>query len=323
MLPHLIDFVERAGCDSSSIRQLPGLTDLVDPDVRVPETSVETAWRLAASLTRDQSIGVHLAESLPRGALDLVEYSLRASATVAQGLQRLARYGRVLSDRVAARMESNREAMLLFIRDTGSTALHHGRAEFALAVALKLARDAAGQNITPLRVCFAHPSPEDDSEHQRFFGTRVRFRAGSHSMILSAADAARPIGGADEALSAIVGRRLEKALATRRAEGGGPFGQRVRQMIVSGLGEMVMTPDTLARALAVSVRTLSRRLAEEGATFREVLDDVRREFACALLQDRTLSIADIAFFLQYSEPAAFNRSFRRWTGQAPSSFRNA
>ena len=79
----------------------------------------------------------------------------------------------------------------------------------------------------------------------------------------------------------------------------------------------------VARALTVSDRTLSRRLADEGTSFRGILDDVRREFACALLQDRSLSVGDIAFFLQYSEPAAFHRAFRRWTGQAPGDFRIA
>jgi AraC-like DNA-binding protein len=93
--------------------------------------------------------------------------------------------------------------------------------------------------------------------------------------------------------------------------------------MVEHLGERTPTPETAARALAVSRRTLSRRLADEGSSFRTILDDVRREFACALLQDRSLSIADVAFFLEYSEPAAFNRSFRRWTGQTPRAFRSA
>ena len=53
-----------------------------------------------------------------------------------------------------------------------------------------------------------------------------------------------------------------------------------------------------------------------------MLDEVRCEFACALLQDRGSSVADVAFFLQYSEPAAFNRSFRRWTGRSPRAFRS-
>jgi AraC-like DNA-binding protein len=84
-----------------------------------------------------------------------------------------------------------------------------------------------------------------------------------------------------------------------------------------------LTLDAAATALAVSRRTLTRRLSEEGASFRHILDDVRRDVARALLQDRSLSIADIAFFLQYSEPATFHRSFRRWTGLTPHAFRKA
>jgi AraC-like DNA-binding protein len=148
----------------------------------------------------------------------------------------------------------------------------------------------------------------------------VRFGAGSNSMILSAADAALPMQAADEALVLIVRRRLDKLLTERDLHGPGPLSGRVRRMMVEHLGETTLTPETVTRALGVSRRTLSRRLAEEGTSFRHILDDVRREFACALLQDRKLSIADVAFFLEYSESAAFTRSFRRWTGQTPRAF---
>jgi AraC-like DNA-binding protein len=142
-------------------------------------------------------------------------------------------------------------------------------------------------------------------------------------MILSAVDASLPMQAADEALASVVRRRLDKVLAERDLHSPGPLGGRVRRMIVEHLGETTVTPETVARALAVSRRTLSRRLADEGTSFRNILDDVRREFSCALLQDRSLSVADVAFFLEYSEPAAFNRSFRRWTGQTPRAFRSA
>jgi AraC-like DNA-binding protein len=321
VLPHLIAWVEQQGFDGTSIRRLPGLADLTDPDLRVPEVSVETAWRLATTLTGDAVIGVHVAEWLPRGALDLVEYAFRSSTSLEAGIERLARYGRVLSDRVAARMETHGEGLLLLVRDTGSTALHPGRAEFALTVALKFARESTGAEITPLHVCFAHAAPKDESEHRRFFRGPVRFGAGSNSMTLSAVDAARPMQAADDALSSIVRRRLDKALAERDLQDSGPLSGRVRHQIGEHLGETTVTAATMARALAVSQRTLSRRLADEGTSFRHILDDVRREFACALLQDHSLSIGDIAFFLQYSEPAAFNRSFRRWTGRTPRAFR--
>jgi AraC-like DNA-binding protein len=324
VLPYLSAWLEKQGIDSTSLRRLPGITDLSDPDARVPEATAEAAWRLAAAaVARDSSIGVHVAESLPRGALDLVEYAFRSSASLAAGLARLARYGRVISDRVAARLDTRGEGLLLLVRDTGSTPLHPGRAEFALATALRFAREGTGENITPLRVCFAHAAPHDTSEHRRFFGIPVRFGAGSNSMLVSAADAARPLQGADEALSAVIRRRLEKILAKHHPRGVGPLSGHVRHVIMEHLGASALTAGAIAGELHVSRRTLSRRLSEEGTSFRSILDDVRREFACALLQDHYSSVADVAFFLQYSEPAAFNRAFRRWTGQTPSEFRNA
>lgn len=276
---------------------------------------------MAASLTGDSAIGIHLAELLPRGALDLVEYAFRSSASLGSGLERLARYGRVMSDRVSARAEGNGDCMLLLVRDTGRTPLHPGRSEFALAAALKFAREGTGVHLTPVQVCFSHPAPEDRSEHRRYFRTDVRFDAGSTSMLLSAADAVLPLVGADDGLSTIVRRRLDKLLHERESRHTGTVTSRVKQILVEQLGEKTLTPQLAADMLAISLRTLSRRLADEGTSFRALLDDVRREFACALLRDRSLSVGDVAFFLQYSEPAAFHRSFRRWTGQTPRAFR--
>jgi len=96
---------------------------------------------------------------------------------------------------------------------------------------------------------------------------------------------------------------------------------RVRRVLVERLGQSVLTVDAVATTLAMSRRTLTRRLTDERMSFRQILDDVRRDVARAFLLDRSLSIADIAFFLQYSEPAAFHRSFRRWTGRTPQAFR--
>ena len=323
VLPHLISWVEEQGIDAAPIRALPGMANLTDPDQRVPEASVEAAWRLASGLTHDPAIGVHLAEWLPRGALDLVEYAFRSSASLGTALERLVRYGRVLSDRVAARMDTQGEGLLLGFRDTGASALHPGRSEFALAAALKLARDSTGHDIAPLLVSFAHAAPAEEDEYRRFFRVPVRFGAGSTVMMLSAVDTARPMRGADEALSSIVRRRLDKALAERDRHDEGPFSARVRRLMLEQLGGTTLTPPSVARALAVSNRTLSRRLAAEGASFRDILNDVRMEFACALLQDRTLSVGDVSFFLEYSEPAAFHRAFRRWTGRTPQEFRAA
>ena len=299
LLPHLITLVESRGADAAPMRRLFGRTRLVDPSVRVAEAAAETAWRLAAMLTGDDALGVHFAESLPRGALDLIEYALRSSPSLGDGIDRLARYGRLLSDRVAVRTHRDERSLLFLVHDIATTPLYPARAEFALSVALKLARDCTGADIAPLRVCFAHPAPDDTSEHRRFFHGRVRFAAGSSSMSLSAADAARPMRDADAALAGIIHRRLENALGARDRSSAGTMSTRVRRLLVEHLGQSALTLDAAATALAVSRRTMTRRLAEERASFRQILDQVRGDFARALLQDRSLSIGDIAFFLQY------------------------
>lgn len=321
VLPHLVEWVERHGADASGIRRLLGVVPMEDPDVRVPEPTADAVWRLAAAVTGDDALGVHIAEALPRGALDLVEYAFRSSPSLAGGLERLARYGRVLSDRVAARVDASGGGLRFLLRDTGSTAIHSARAEFGLATVLRLSRETTGTAIVPHHVWFAHGAPIDPAEHERFFGTTVRFGAGSNVLMLGMEDADCPLVGADAALAAIVRRRLEKALSERDVPSSGSLASRVRRLIVENLGQAPLTPDAAARMLAVSRRSLSRRLALEHTSFRTILDEVRAEFARALLVDRSLSIADVAFFLQYSEPAAFHRSFRRWTGQTPGEFR--
>ncbi len=320
--PHLVAWLESQRLDVAKISRLPGIVSN-DPDRRVSETTAETAWRLAATMTNDVAIGVHVAEWLPRGALDLIEYAVRSSRSLASGLERFARYGCLVSDRVAARAESHDRGLQLIIRDVGSSALHPARAEFALALALKLARDVTGVPIVPVLVAFAHACPDDVSEHQRFFRVPVRFAAGTNTMIVSAADAARPLPGADAALSAIVRRRLDQVLPDAILPTSASVSARVRRMLVEDLGQTTLTADSVARAFAMSRRSLTRRLGEEGTSFRAILDDVRAELSRALLQDRKLSIADVAFFLQYSEPAAFHRSFRRWTGQTPQNYRES
>jgi AraC-like DNA-binding protein len=79
--------------------------------------------------------------------------------------------------------------------------------------------------------------------------------------------------------------------------------------------------ETVARALRVSARTLRRRLREEGASFRDVLADVRKSLALDYLERSTLSVAEIANLLGYEEPANFNRAFRQWTSEGPGQYR--
>jgi len=80
--------------------------------------------------------------------------------------------------------------------------------------------------------------------------------------------------------------------------------------------------DSIARHIAMSARTLQRKLAEEGTSFQKLLDDARREAAGTYLRESALAIGEIAYLLGYSEPAPFHRAFKRWYATTPEAFRS-
>ena len=98
-------------------------------------------------------------------------------------------------------------------------------------------------------------------------------------MSLSVSDAFRPMREADAALAGIIRRRLDNALGDRDRSRAGAMSTHIRRMLVEHLGQSVLTLDAVATALAVSRRTLTRRLAEERASFRHILDEVRSDLA--------------------------------------------
>jgi len=328
VVPLLAAYVEAKGHDKAPILHLPGIRgrDLNDPDVRVPETASREAWRLAMAMTRDEAIGLHVAEWLPRGALDLIEYAFRTSATLGDGLDRLARYGRLINDQLAVHVVHAGPGVRFLIGGADARPLHPQRAEFSMAVALRLARDATSTHLVPEDVWFAHAAPADSTEHREFFRSPIHFSSGVNGMVFRDADGARVLEAADPPLAAVIQRRLDKALDTLDKldrPDDASTAARVRRLLVDGMGQAPRSVTTIGREMGVSARTLSRRLIEEGTSFRTIQDEVRHQLAVALLGDAGVSIAEVAFFLGYSEPAPFHRSFKRWTGTTPQLHRRA
>jgi AraC-like DNA-binding protein len=92
-------------------------------------------------------------------------------------------------------------------------------------------------------------------------------------------------------------------------------------MIVEQLASGGVSAEKVAQALHVSTRTLHRQLQGEGTTFKGLLEETRRKLAATYLRDEDISVTEIAFMLGFSEPSAFTRAYRRWTGESPSAAR--
>jgi AraC-like DNA-binding protein len=323
-IPHLLAHLASSGADGAPIRGLAGIRgkDLGDPDLRLPDAVAREAWRLATEIAGDDALGLHMARALPQGALDLLEYAFRASPTLEGGFGELERYGRLLSDRAAAHLTHEGDSLVVTLGREGEEPMLRQRAEFSLAIALRLAREATATAVIPVEVHFAHRPPESLFEHRQFFRAPLRFDQPANRLLIAQADACRPLKGADAALVGVVRRRLDRLLAERPPDGDSTSGA-VRRVLMEMLDLGEASAAAVARDLGLSARTLNRRLRAEGTWFRGILDAVRGERATALLRDPAVGIGEIAFVLGYSEPTAFHRSFKRWTGQTPLAFRRA
>jgi len=318
MLPHLLNHVQARGYDTTPIRQLPGLRgrDLDDPDMRVPDSAAVEAWRLAERITGDELLGLHMAQTVPAGALDLLEYACRSSPTLEVALNQLARYAAAVGDRATPRLVPQSDSVAV----TWSGMAERPRAEFAMGFLVRIAREATGTALTPHEVHFAHSAPGDTTEYRAFFQAPLQFDEPANWLLFGREALTRPFQSADPALSGVARRRLEKKL-TQTPPSDDSTSARVRRLLLESLARGGASAGEVARELGMSERTLHRRLGAERTSFRRILDALRGELSSDLLREPRIGIAEIAFLLGYSEPAAFYRSFRRWTGKTPLAFR--
>jgi AraC-like DNA-binding protein len=293
--------------------------DLDHPERRLPEGFPREVWRLAAEATGDEAIAIHVAEAWTRPVADVLEYAFRASSTLGDALGQVVRYARIMHDRIVVRLEAQGDDVIL----TGSVPPRHPvnryQAEIFLALWLRLARDTCAPDLAPRDARFPHSAPANPDEHRRFFACPVLFEQPVVGLRMAGADLRRPMRGADPALAALLARQLDTLLVSVPVDPS--ISARLRLLVKDELPSGGVSIDRVARQLAMSVRTLSRRLDSEGTSFRRLLDSVRQELAVAYLRNPGLELAEIAFLLGYSESSAFHRSFRRWTGRTPLEFR--
>jgi AraC-like DNA-binding protein len=194
----------------------------------------------------------------------------------------------------------------------------------------ELGESAFSQLVSPMRrqgiggalqaVHFTHPEPSYRAEYDQTFGAPVRFGQGRnalqvHPILLTARVGRLPryVFGVLAAKADALLQALDDAQSTR--------GQVERLLMpILHTGEVRM--DAVARTLGVSRPTLLRRLKAEGVTFAEVLDQLRCRLALSYLGARKVSVNETAYLVGFSEPAAFSRAFKRWTGASPKAMRD-
>jgi AraC-like DNA-binding protein len=321
-LRNLLDVLERRGADASAVRHAAGLEEssLDDPDYRVDAVRSYRAWEAAVAVTGEPDLGLLVAGAQPAGAFDLLEYAFRASPTLGRAFEQLARYRRVVRDDLEVTLaEQGGRATVAFTLGQPGPLLRQ-QANYFLFGWLRIARDATGRDdLAPLETRVPYPAPDSVLRIERAFGGPVVYESPDAAFVFDREAMALGTLRPDPGLLRVLRQRLSRLEPP--PAGAGPFAAAVRSHVEEDLPSGEVTAARVAAEMGLSVRTLDRRLATEGTSFRGVLDGVRRELALQLLRDPRATTGEIAFHLGYSESTAFHRSFKRWTGLTPRAFR--
>jgi AraC-like DNA-binding protein len=316
----LYQLFQRYGVDVDRLVREAGVEPalLSEPGLRLPFEEADAVVERALAQVSNPALGLEAARCWHPSHLGALGYAWLASSTLARGLEGLERYWRLLGS-AEARVRSSADGVWFLHEQRHSRpATRAFLADSALAVVLDMCRMNYGASLRPLEVRLRRPAPANPLPYRHFFGCPVRFAAPENGFLLSRriADALLPTG--NRQLAATLDRGLAQQLV--RLDQGDIVALATAALLERlPLGEA--GEDNVARALEMSRRTLQRKLAVQGTSFRQLLDTTRHDLAQRFIEDPGQSIGEITFELGFARQSAFSRAFRRWTGMTPSDYR--
>jgi AraC-like DNA-binding protein len=188
-----------------------------------------------------------------------------------------------------------------------------------LAFFVRLVRLATREPIRAVQVVMS-TIPDPRPAYEQYFGTSIR-KGKAPSISFSASDAELPFLTANDAIWQVFEPDLRRRLT--ELDENASTSERVRALLLQSLPSGQTSMDAIAGGLAMSKRTLQRRLLEEGLTFQSLVNQRREELARHYLSRTMLSNGEISFLLGFEDPNSFFRAFHDWTGYTPDGLRHA
>lgn len=174
------------------------------------------------------------------------------------------------------------------------------------------------ERVKLIEIRFAYPKPEYAEEYKKIFNCPTIFDAEETQILFDSSYLARPLPCANTLTKKIYEKDCNQTITqlimlTTTTE--------LAKSVLQCKEKKLLTRSQLARRLNMSDQTLKRRLAAEGVNYKSLVQGIREQKACDLLQSTELSMEEIARNVGYSDVANFYRAFKSWTGKTPLSYR--
>jgi AraC-like DNA-binding protein len=294
---------------------------LEDQDERVPMAKYVALMRAAKALTGDPALALHYGEAMDLSELSIVGLIARASDNMVEAFAQINRYGRLVIEVEGIgfedRFQMRKDAQGLWLVDTRKNPNDFPElTESTFARMISGTRefgDGSRPFVKAIRV--THARPAHAAEYDRVLQAPVTFDSHENAMQVDEVWQDFKVARASRYVFGILSEhaeRLLKDLASAKTVRG-----RVECMAIPMLHTGDLSIDLIASKMALSRQTLYRKLKAEGVTFEGVLDDLRHRMARHYLNGQKVSVNETAYLVGFSDPSAFSRAFKRWTGSSP------
>lgn len=287
---------------------------LADPTTRVPLKVCEAIIARAHALTHEPALAFHVGTQMRLSSHGFLGFAAMTAGTVREALELAAKFASTRTSAISLALHVEGDTASMVIGERTDLGALREFVVIALVVGLwQLGQGLTGRPIEGAAEC-AFPAPAWTAAVP--LGDRLRFDRPAHRLVFPASVLATPLVTADPVATKMSTVQLERELAAV-VDAGLP--SRIRALFAARTDVPPITE--VAKQLRMSTRTLKRKLAEHDTTFSALRDDQRRQRALLLLENRALSIGEIATKLGYSELPNFTRAFRKWTGMTPNAYR--
>jgi len=254
------------------------------------------------------------------GSFAMLCHSVLSCKTLGQAVERSLRFYGLILDDISGTLQRDMSEAKITLRERNAGKPHR---TFAHEVLLLLLHGVAcwlvGRRIPILRAEFSYPEPKHSSEYRLMYCGDLGFDRPLTALVFAAHYLDLPVVQNERTVKEFL-RTAPESIVTKYKNTSG-LSARIRRRLRQLLPAAVPDFDTLAAELNMTSATLRRRLHEEGASYQEIKDQLRRDLAISYLSHSNRSVMDIALELGFSERSAFHRAFQKWTGASPGEFR--
>jgi len=312
--------LDELGVRASAVLRRAGLPQgyIGEPRILLKTEELFALWRAIGEVSANPDIGIQLGTETKIERFHPVGLAALSTENFRAGISQMARYKQLTCPEEIVQTNEGNEWSIQFRWLLAEEVEPPVLIECCFAWVLSIGRIGTGTRLEPLRVEFVQPRSHLKTL-ERHFGCPVVCGATRNAIVFRAIDAHSPFVTRNAELLGMLAPQFEKELKQENSDEN--FIERVRLAIQQQLTGRRPTIDDIADALHISIRTLQRRLQDEGISFQRVLEDARRQLARHYLNNSVLELNEAAYLLGYNDTNSFVRAFRTWEGVPPARWR--